>query len=90
MPKKKHREHTPIVSARQARFFGAEYGRAKRGEARETGMSRAELRRHLKEWGGKANPVASPNLVGNPELARMVSYGLDKLEKIERKLSTRE
>lgn len=47
------RKHTPITSERQRRFFGAEYGRFKRGEATETEMSGAELRRHLKEAGGK-------------------------------------
>ena len=42
-----------IVSAKQARLFGAEYGRGKRGEKKETGMSQAELRRHLLEWSKK-------------------------------------
>lgn len=53
----KHRKHTPIVSERQRRFFGAEYGRAKRGETRETEMPKAELRRHLVEVGGKKLPA---------------------------------
>jgi len=53
------RAHTPIVSERQRRFFGAEYGRAKRGEARETGMSKAILREHLLEVSGKKLPETS-------------------------------
>lgn len=74
MPKGKRRKHTPIVSAKQARFFGAEYGRAKKGQGRETGMSKAELRRHLKEWGG-SNPVVSPVLVGaDPKFLRETFY----------------
>lgn len=52
----RHREHTPIVSERQRGFFGAEYGRKKRGKKTRTGMSKAELRRHLKEAKGKELP----------------------------------
>mgnify|MGYP001104372239 CR=1 FL=1 len=54
--KKSKRKHTPIVSERQRRFFGAEYGRAKRGEGRETGITKADLRSHLKEVGGVELP----------------------------------
>ncbi len=39
----------PSVSDRQRRFMGAEYGRAKRGEATETGMSKAQLRDFAKK-----------------------------------------
>lgn len=51
-----HRKHTPIVSGKQRRFFGAEYGRAKRGEVRETDITKADLRSHLKESKGKDLP----------------------------------
>lgn len=54
MPKK-HRKHTPIVTKKQARFFGAEYGRRKEGKSTRTDMSTAELKRHLEEWGRKRN-----------------------------------
>lgn len=36
----------PSSTGKQARFMGAEYGRAKRGEKTKTGMSLAKL----KEW----------------------------------------
>jgi hypothetical protein len=36
----------PSVSAKQHRFFGAEYGRAKAGKKTKTGMSTNKL----KEW----------------------------------------
>lgn len=52
----KHRKHTPIVSKKQRRFFGAEYGRKKAGKKGRTGMSKAVLRRHLKESKGKRLP----------------------------------
>ncbi len=64
------RKHTPIVSAKQARFFGAEYGRAKSGESRETSISKKDLKSHLKEWGGKKNPVISPVVFGNEFLQK--------------------
>jgi hypothetical protein len=48
-----HKKHTPIVSEKQARFFGAEYGRAKQGKATESGMSEKVLKRHLREYYGK-------------------------------------
>lgn len=34
----------PSVSEKQRRFFGAELGRAERGERTETGMSKEQLR----------------------------------------------
>ncbi len=49
----KHRKHTPIVSKKQAGFFGAEYARKKAGKKGRTKMGKAELRRHLKEYGRK-------------------------------------
>jgi hypothetical protein len=39
----------PATSERQRRFMGMEYGRAKRGEATETGMSKAQLRDFAKK-----------------------------------------
>ena len=53
---KKHRKHTEITSERQRRFFGAEYGRRKKGQATETDMTTADLRAHLKEVGSKVLP----------------------------------
>lgn len=50
------RKHTPIVSERQRKFFGAEYARKKAGEKGRTKMSKAELKRHLKEAEGKKLP----------------------------------
>ena len=47
------RKHTPIISKKQARFFGSEYSRKKRGKKGRTSMSKAELKRHLLEWGRK-------------------------------------
>ncbi|MEX2738585.1 MAG: hypothetical protein Q6356_005895 [Candidatus Wukongarchaeota archaeon] len=55
----KHRKHTPIVSEAQQGFFGAEYARKKAGKKGKTGMSKAELRRHLKESKGKKLPKRS-------------------------------
>jgi len=49
----KKRKHTPIVSRRQRGFFGAEYARKKAGKKGRTKMSKAELKRHLKESKGK-------------------------------------
>lgn len=51
--KKRHRKHTPITSKRQRGFFGAELARKKAGKKGKTKMSKAELRRHLKESKGK-------------------------------------
>ena len=58
MPKKKgHRKHTPIVSEKQRGFFGAEYGRKKKGLKGKTSMPLAELKRHIKEAKGKKLPL---------------------------------
>lgn len=54
--KGKGRKHTPITSKRQRRFFGAEYRRKKSGKRGRTKMSKATLRRHLKESKGKKLP----------------------------------
>ncbi len=56
--KKSGRKHTPITTARQARFFGAELGRTREGKEKRTDMSRAELKRHLEEWGRKRNKIS--------------------------------
>jgi len=54
------RPHTPIVSQRQQGLFGAEYARRKAGQTpRMKGITRAELRSHLKEAGGKTLPKSS-------------------------------
>lgn len=55
---KSKRPHTPVTSKKQAAFMGAEYGRAKEGKSRETDMSRAELKRHLSEWGRRRNKIS--------------------------------
>ena len=51
-----HRRHTPITSEKQRGLMGADYARAKRGQSTRTGMSKAELKRHLEEAGGKDLP----------------------------------
>jgi len=56
---KRHKKHTPIVSKKQQGFFGAEYARKKKGKKGKTGMSKAVLKRHLKESKGKDLPVKS-------------------------------
>ena len=56
--KKSGKKHTPLTTARQARFFGAELGKAKEGKPRETDMSREDLKRHLREWGAKRNKIS--------------------------------
>ncbi len=56
--RKSGRKHTAITTKKQAAFMGAEYGRAKEGKSRETDMSRAELKRHLEEWGKKRNRIS--------------------------------
>ena len=54
MPKKKgHRKHTPIVSEKQRRLFGAVAGGKK---TKAPSLSRAEAKRHLKEAKGKKLP----------------------------------
>lgn len=49
-------KHTPIVSRQQQKFFGAEIGRAKRGEETKSGMSEETLAEHLRESKGKDLP----------------------------------
>lgn len=52
--KKTKKAHTPITSKRQRGLFGAEYARRKAGKkGRMKGITRAELRSHLKESKGK-------------------------------------
>jgi hypothetical protein len=62
-PKKrsgKHRKHTPIVSEKQRGLFGAEYARRKAGKkGRMPGITKKELRSHLKEAKGKKLPAKS-------------------------------
>ena len=55
MTKKRCRKkkHTPIVSKKQRGFFGAEYKRKKAGKKGKTKISKATLKRHLKESKGK-------------------------------------
>jgi len=57
--KKSGRKHTPIVSKKQQKFFGAEYGRKKAGKRGRTDMTKAELKRHLEESKGKKLPTKS-------------------------------
>lgn len=55
-----HRKHTPIVSEKQRRLFGAEYARRKAGETpRMKGITTKELRSHLKESKGKDLPIST-------------------------------
>ena len=53
----KGRKHTPIVSAAQRGFFGAELRRKRKGKKGRTKMSMVELKRHLKESAGKRLPA---------------------------------
>lgn len=50
----KHKKHTPIVSEKQRRLFGAVAGGAK---TKAGGLSKAEAKRHLKEVKGKRLPT---------------------------------
>ena len=52
----KHRKHTPIVSEAQQGFMGAELARKHAGKEGKTGMSEAQLARHLEESAGKKLP----------------------------------
>jgi hypothetical protein len=52
-----HRKHTPIVSEKQRGLFGADLLRLRKGLKTKTGMSEAELVRHLKESKGKNLPA---------------------------------
>jgi hypothetical protein len=55
--KRGHRKHTPIVSKKQQGLFGAEYGRRKEGKAAQMpGITKKELKGHLKESKGKNLP----------------------------------
>jgi len=56
MPGKHDEKHTPITTKKQQGFFGAEYARKKAGKKGRTGMSKAVLKRHLKESKGKKLP----------------------------------
>ena len=50
----KHRKHTEIRSQAQQGLFGAEYARRKAGkQARVPGITKKELKSHLKESAGK-------------------------------------
>lgn len=49
----KYRKHTPIMTGKQAHYFDWQYKKGKKGESKESGMSQAELKRHLEEWGRK-------------------------------------
>jgi len=53
----KGKKHTPIVSVAQRGFFGAELSRKRKGKKGKTKMSKAELKRHLKESAGKRLPA---------------------------------
>lgn len=52
----KQKKHTPIVSKKQRGLFGAELSRKKKGKEGKTGMSKAVLKKHLKESKGKKLP----------------------------------
>lgn len=54
--KKSGRKHTKITTERQRGFFGAEYARKKAGKKGRTTMSKATLKSHLEESGGKKLP----------------------------------
>lgn len=56
---KKGKPHTPIVSKKQQGFMGAELARKRAGKRGKTGMSKATLKHHLKEAGGKKLPARS-------------------------------
>lgn len=54
--KKSGKKHTPITTEKQRGFFGAEYARKKAGKKGKTKMSKATLKAHLEEAGGKKLP----------------------------------
>ena len=61
--KGKHKKHTPIVSEKQRGAFGSAYSAKKAGRGKPSKtpqaiweMPAAEIRRHLKETGGKKLP----------------------------------
>lgn len=54
------RKHTPIVSEKQQRKFGAELGRREKGaKPQMKGITTSELKSHLKESKGKKLPARS-------------------------------
>jgi len=56
----KGRKHTPITSKKQQGLMGAELSRRKRGlTPRMKGITREELREHLKESKGKKLPKSA-------------------------------
>lgn len=61
MPGKcKKRKHTPIVSKKQRGLFGSELARRKEGKRpRMPGITKEELREHLKESKGKKLPKSA-------------------------------
>jgi len=55
--RKKTKKHTPIVSEKQRGLFGAEYARRKAGKKpRMVGITKEELKSHLRESKGKKLP----------------------------------
>lgn len=54
--KKRGRKHTEITTERERGLFGAEYARKKAGKKGRTKMSKATLKKHLEEAGGKRLP----------------------------------
>lgn len=57
MPGKGCKKHTPIVSQKQRGLFGAELARKKAGkQPRMKGITKGELRSHLKESKGRKLP----------------------------------
>lgn len=55
---KSTRKHTPITSKAQRGLFGAELARRKAGKKpRMSGITKKELRSHLKESAGKKLPA---------------------------------
>jgi len=56
----RHRKHTEITSRRQQRKFGHEYGERKAGrKGKMPGITKSELRSHLKESKDKKLPERS-------------------------------
>ena len=66
--RKSGRKHTPITTKKEMKAMGKAYS-VKKGESSVSslggaskeiyeGMSRAELRRHLKEWGHRRNKIS--------------------------------
>lgn len=56
----KGRKHTEITTKKQRGLFGAEYKRRKEGKkGRMKGITKAELKSHLEEAGGKELPQSA-------------------------------